>query len=97
MGRIACVTPNWRKARSRLPTDTIRPPISFPIEWAYVAADSPDVLVVDAYSADEEPQETVRLFKEASVDLVILSSTPSYLFWRCPPLDVRFLCQYCAP
>lgn len=97
MAALTLLTPNWRKSQSILPTDTTRPPISFPIEWAYLAGQIPDCIVIDAYAEDQEIASTVNLIRCTGPRLVLLSSTPSYLFWRCPPLDIDLLARYAAP
>jgi radical SAM superfamily enzyme YgiQ (UPF0313 family) len=92
---LTCITPNHREARSSDPTDTIRPPVNFPLEWGYVAAANPSARIIDAYSRDitavEVAQEAVR---DSGGGVVLISTTPSYLFWRCPPLDVQIVEDY---
>ena len=95
MTALVAVTPNWRLSKGLLPTDTVRPPVSNPIEWQYVRQSAVELQeikfdVLDEYKSDRP----LEAFREDLIrmrpDIVFLATTPSYLFWRCPPtsLDV---------
>lgn len=89
--RVVAVTPNWRWDETPLSTDTLQPPLSSPLEWAYLSAGLPDGLtaVVDAYAADATVEETVERVAALTPDHVIVSSAANLLYWRCPPFTVE--------
>lgn len=88
--RLCCVTPNWAEYASWDPTDTTRPPRSFPPEWNYVAHEGAlETYIIDAYTRNLSAAETARLVLDGAPRWVAISSTPSYLFWRCPPLGLE--------
>jgi anaerobic magnesium-protoporphyrin IX monomethyl ester cyclase len=93
---IGLVTPNWTLDRSFLPTDTVRPPVSFPLEWGYLATDEriADWILFDEYANRNSLQLTKAVLSRASPDIIVISSTPSYLFWRCPPLSLGLVRRY---
>jgi hypothetical protein len=94
MTSVVLLTPNWRLARSALPLDTTRPPASFPIEWAYVSTLCSDSVVVDAYRENLDIGLTVKAAMDHGPMLVLIATTPSYLFWRCPPLDLNLVARH---
>jgi len=82
--KVALITPDWSRKTSYLPTDTTRPPKNFPLEWGYLTSSSHpgiEYCILDFYRF---PNLELEL---AGVKLCIVSTTPSYLFWRCPPLS----------
>jgi hypothetical protein len=52
--------------------------------------------VIDAYADDQPIEGTIDLIRRARPRWVLLSSTPSYLFWRCPPLEVDLVARYAS-
>lgn len=90
MQRIALITPNWNWDQSPLPTDTLLPPISTPIEWAYLSRGlgPRPVLVVDAYARGLTKEETVRQVLDFDASIAIISTCANLLYWRCPPLSI---------
>jgi hypothetical protein len=92
MSTIVCLTPNWHLDRSLFPTDTLRPPPNFPLEWGYIASGLEDsqIRVCDEYSTNASFNATAERLARLSPQVVIISTTPSYLFWRCPPFKRYF-------
>jgi hypothetical protein len=89
--KVVGINPNWLIGSDFTPTDTLRPPKSFPIEWGYISQNAEiqslvDFFYVDFYLHPETPLNEVREIYDA--DFIVISTTPSYLFWRCPPLDL---------
>ncbi|MET9253970.1 radical SAM protein [Streptomyces sp. NPDC003717] len=88
--RVLLVTPNWGWDRSPLPVDTLRPPPGLPLEFAYLAAGlgtAVDVSVLDAYLT-EATTDDLSAAAACAPTAVVVSTTPSLLYWRCPPLSV---------
>jgi anaerobic magnesium-protoporphyrin IX monomethyl ester cyclase len=98
MGNVVLVTPNWRWDDSPLAVDTLRPPVSPPLEWSYLAPalGSRLSLVLDAYQADASLQAAASEILAEDPSVVVISSTPSLLYWRCPPLSLSAVSQLVA-
>lgn len=85
---ITLLTPNWSLDLAPLNTDTATPPKSFPIEWAYASSIINACRVVDAYFEDLDLEQTAVQACSEKPDTIIVSTAPSYLFWRCPPVNI---------
>lgn len=96
MDKIALITPNWLESNSLFPADTQKPPKSFPIEWAYLygALSSEKLHIVDAYGLDLSLEEVMNQIEYQSCRFALIATAPSYLFWRCPPLNIDVVCKY---
>jgi B12-binding domain/radical SAM domain protein of rhizo-twelve system len=90
MSRVALVNPNWTYDGSiyfgcrepHLPTE-------LGCARALLTEAGHDVLLVDAHLYDLSP-ETLRGRVEAfRPELTVLTTAPTYLFWRCPPPELR--------
>jgi len=98
--KVRAVTPNWSLSRGSLPTDTIHPPRSFPLEWAYLRRDidRTDLNVVftvnDEYIKNRSIADFVRAEADAPADVYVVSTAPSYLFWRCAPTSLELVSRY---
>jgi anaerobic magnesium-protoporphyrin IX monomethyl ester cyclase len=64
-----------------------------PLEYGYararLAADGHEVLLVDAQLHDLALDEVVRRVSAFAPDRLVITTAPSYLFWRCPPPELR--------
>ncbi len=91
MVEVVAVTPNWRWDRSPLPTDTLAPPESPPLEWAYLgsAIGATQLSMVDAYHEDLVVSDVVGLVMTEAPETVLISSIANILYWRCPPFSVQ--------
>ncbi|MET7712368.1 radical SAM protein [Streptomyces sp. NPDC005407] len=90
--RVQLVTPNWAWDDSPLPVDTLRPPPSLPLEYAYLAADlgpAAEVQVFDGYVTGVELKQLADQVRSFGPTAVVVSTTPSLLYWRCPPMTVK--------
>jgi anaerobic magnesium-protoporphyrin IX monomethyl ester cyclase len=96
--KVSLITPNWRLSNSILPTDTLRPPPCFPLEWGYVIAQARKQIDISVFIHDEytcnRPQAALSNNTIAKSDFLVISTTPSYLFWRCPPLSLKLIESY---
>lgn len=88
--RFALVNPNWRFDGSiyfgcREP----HLPLEFGYARALLEAAGHDVLLVDAQLHDLADDELARRVREFGPDRLVVTTAPSYLFWRCPPPELR--------
>jgi anaerobic magnesium-protoporphyrin IX monomethyl ester cyclase len=89
--KVIGLNPDWSSGFALMPTDTMCPPKSFPIEWGYLQylADQDqtvDFNFFDFYMKSKINHVESRTLSDA--EYVVISTTPSYLFWRCPPLNL---------
>lgn len=88
---ILLVTPNWRWDSNPMPVDTLLVPVAPPLEFGYLAGGlSPGagVHVVDAYAQSLDEEQLAALVREIAPSAVVVTTTPSMLYWRCPPMSV---------
>ncbi|HEX9201865.1 MAG TPA: radical SAM protein, partial [Acidobacteriaceae bacterium] len=90
MAKFALVNPNWDFAGSTY--FGCRDPHT-PLELLFAAqkirAKGNEAVVIDAQTADCTLAETREQVARFDPDFLVIPSTPSYLFWRCPPPEVR--------
>ncbi|MBU1975397.1 MAG: radical SAM protein [Nanoarchaeota archaeon] len=89
--KVVLINPNWQEHNVPHTTASLIVPKSVPLELAYVAAsieDHCDVAVIDAYAQNLTKSQIVRQLDTIKPDLVVIDTAPTYLFWRCPPLDL---------
>ena len=64
-----------------------------PLEYGYARAllqrEGHDVLLVDAHLHDLPMEEIVRRVEAFNPDRLVITTAPSYLFWRCAPPELR--------
>jgi anaerobic magnesium-protoporphyrin IX monomethyl ester cyclase len=65
----------------------------FPLELAYPKANlenaGQEALLIDAHLEGLRPEEIRSRIKAFAPDFTIIPTAPSYLFWRCPPPELR--------
>jgi anaerobic magnesium-protoporphyrin IX monomethyl ester cyclase len=89
--RVLLLTPNWRWDETPLPVDTLIVPVAPPLEFAYLSAGlrpTADVRVVDAYASGLEAEQLGQLIADIDPTAVVVTTTPSLLYWRCPPMTL---------
>src|SRR3954447_16162081 len=88
--RVALVNPPWRFDGSiyfgcRAP--------HLPLELAYskalLEAQGHDVLLLDAHLCNVELQQAVSEIAAFGPELTVVTTAPTYLFWRCAPPELR--------
>jgi len=88
--RYALVNPNWDFAGSTY--FGCRDPHT-PLELLFAAqkirASGGEALVIDAQTDDLTPAEAREQAAGFDADFLVIPSAPSYLFWRCPPPELR--------
>lgn len=89
--KVVGINPNWNLTEDGNPTDTSKPPKTFPIEWGYIEKHSRsfDKFGFEFFDLYRDRTAFAALKERLSyADFVIVSTAPSYLYWRCPPLDL---------
>jgi anaerobic magnesium-protoporphyrin IX monomethyl ester cyclase len=90
VSRYALVNPNWEFAGSTY--FGCRDPHT-PLELLFAAqkirAKGNHALVIDAQTEDLTLAETAEQVAGFDPDFLVIPSAPSYLFWRCPPPELR--------
>jgi B12-binding domain/radical SAM domain protein of rhizo-twelve system len=88
--KFALVNPNWDFRGS---TYFGCPDPHLPLELLYAAAGiraaEHESLVVDAQMENLSPAETKQRVDSFVPDFLVMPTAPSYLFWRCPPPELR--------
>src|SRR5688500_16447678 len=88
--RVALVNPPWTFEGSiyfgcRAP--------HLPLEYGYARAlleqEGHDVLLLDAHLHELSLQEAVARIEAFAPDRLVVTTAPSYLFWRCAPPELR--------
>jgi anaerobic magnesium-protoporphyrin IX monomethyl ester cyclase len=64
-------------------------PLEFGYARALLARDGHDVQVIDAQLHDLPLDEVVRRVSAFAPDRLVITTAPSYLFWRCAPPELR--------
>ncbi|HZK66526.1 MAG TPA: TIGR04295 family B12-binding domain-containing radical SAM protein [Chloroflexota bacterium] len=102
--RVALVNPRWDFSESRYWACTeTHLPLELLYSQALLEAEGIETLVVDAHLEDLSPNELAARVGEFQPGFIVLTTAPSYLFWRCcpPELDVpavaSALLQHVAP
>jgi B12-binding domain/radical SAM domain protein of rhizo-twelve system len=88
--RFALVNPNWNFAGStyfgcREP----HIPLELLFAAAHLRASGHDALVVDAHTERLSLEQTKRRVDSFRPDFLVIPTAPTYLFWRCPPPELR--------
>lgn len=88
--KFALVNPRWDFRGS---TYFGCPDPHFPLELMFAAAQiraaGHDALLVDAHSSNLSREQTQRRVDKFRPDFLVIPTAPSYLFWRCPPPELR--------
>lgn len=83
------LTPNWRWDCTPLSVDTLQPPVSPPLEMAYISAGIVgDHRLIDAYSANLSLDSLAVELADDPPSKIVISTAASILYWRCPPFTV---------
>jgi B12-binding domain/radical SAM domain protein of rhizo-twelve system len=87
--RIALVNPNWSFAASVFfgcPAPHL--PLEFGYTQALLQQDGHDALLLDGHLLELAEREIVARLKTFAPELIIFTTAPSYLAWRCPPPEL---------
>jgi anaerobic magnesium-protoporphyrin IX monomethyl ester cyclase len=88
--KIALVNPNWDFAGSIY--FGCREP-HLPLEYGYarqlLEADGHEAVIIDAQFDRLDERQLGRAVADFAPDMTVLTTAPSYLFWRCAPPELR--------
>jgi anaerobic magnesium-protoporphyrin IX monomethyl ester cyclase len=88
--KFALVNPNWNfKGSTYFGCPDAHVPLELLFAHDQVLATGHDALVVDAQTDNLSVQETKARIDGFSPDFLVIPTAPSYLFWRCPPPELR--------
>ncbi len=95
--RYAFVNPNWDFTGSTyFGCRDAHLPLELMFPYDKVREAGHDALLVDSQTDKLSLQETARRVNEFNADFLIMPSAPSYLFWRCPPPELRVPIEWFA-
>jgi radical SAM superfamily enzyme YgiQ (UPF0313 family) len=87
--KVALINPNWNLHDINHTTTSVRPPKSIPLELIYIASSlSQESQIFDAYANNQSIDELIEEVENFKPDITVIETAPTYLFWRCPPLDL---------
>ena len=87
--KVLFINPNWHRLPARAFPGCKRP--HHPLELLYPATilkNSCQVKVVDAFLQRLSDEELGRQVKSFNPDIAVVTTAPSYLYWRCCPTDI---------
>lgn len=88
--KYALVNPNWTfDGSTYFGCRDPHLPIELLAAREMLRRDRHDVLLIDAFMEDLQPQETRRRLDAFGEDFLVIPTAPSYLFWRCPQPELR--------
>ena len=95
--RFALVNPDWTfQGSTYFGCQEPHYPLELLFAFEQVRAAGHEALLVDAQS-DKVPLEEVKKRVEAfAPDFLVIPTAPSYLFWRCPPPELRVPAEWFA-
>jgi anaerobic magnesium-protoporphyrin IX monomethyl ester cyclase len=95
--RYALVNPNWNYDRSIY--FGCREP-HLPVEFGYAAQllnrAGHEAAVIDAHLESLTPAALEDRLRSLRPDVTVITTAPTYLFWRCPPPELRIPMETCA-
>lgn len=88
--RFALVNPNWDFTGSTyFGCRDPHVPLELMFAFDQIRAAGHDALLVDAQTDQLTLEETKRKTSTYGPDFLVIPTAPSYLFWRCPPPELR--------
>jgi B12-binding domain/radical SAM domain protein of rhizo-twelve system len=88
--KFAFVNPNWDfKGSTYFGCQDPHIPLELMFAFDQVRASGHEALLVDAQTNQLSTDETRRRLDAFQPDFLVIPTAPSYLFWRCPPPELR--------
>jgi len=88
--KFALVNPNWNfKGSTYFGCPDAHVPLELLFAHDQVLASGHEALVVDAQTENLSLEETKARIDHFGPDFLVIPTAPSYLFWRCPPPELR--------
>src|SRR4029077_13262712 len=88
--KFALVNPNWNfKGSTYFGCPDAHVPLELLFAHDQVLASGHEALVVDAQTENLSLEESKCRIDAFGPDFLVIPTAPSYLFWRCPPPELR--------
>ena len=88
--KFALVNPNWDfKGSTYFGCQDPHYPLELLFSYDQIRAAGHEPMLVDAQVENLNTTETKRRVDDFAPDFLVIPTSPSYLFWRCPPPEVR--------
>jgi len=95
--KYALVNPNWDfKGSTYFGCHDPHYPLELLFAYDKIRETGHEPLLVDAQNENLTTEETKRRVSRFEPDFLVIPTAPSYLFWRCPPPEVRIPKQWFA-
>jgi B12-binding domain/radical SAM domain protein of rhizo-twelve system len=95
--KFALVNPNWDfKGSTYFGCQDPHVPLELMFAADQIRAAGHDTLLVDAQTDNLNMQEVKRRVSAFDPNFVVIPTAPSYLFWRCPPPELRVPMEWIA-
>ncbi len=95
--KFALLNPNWDfKGSTYFGCQDPHVPLELMFACQQVRATGHDSLLIDAQTDNLTLQEASRRLKAFAPDFLVIPTAPSYLFWRCPPPELRVPMEWFA-
>ncbi len=88
--KFALVNPNWEfKGSTYFGCQEPHYPLELMFAFDKIREAGHEPLLVDAQVENLNTTEARRIVRDFAPDFLVIPTAPSYLFWRCPPPEVR--------
>lgn len=88
--KFALMNPNWDfKGSTYFGCQDPHVPLELMFAYDQIRASGHEPLLVDAQTEQLSLEETKRRMDTFQPDFLVIPTAPSYLFWRCPPPELR--------
>src|SRR6266481_4649974 len=95
--KFALLNPNWDfKGSTYFGCQDPHTPLELLFAAGQVSAAGHDALLIDAQSDDLTIDEARHRVDAFAPDFLVIPTAPSYLFWRCPPPELRVPMEWFA-
>src|SRR5437762_12013623 len=88
--KFALVNPNWTfKGSTYFGCHEPHFPLELMFAREQMRRAGRDVLLVDAHINDHSLEDVREMVSDFAPDFLVIPTAPTYLFWRCPPPELR--------
>lgn len=89
--KILLINPNWALNEFRYTMAVLNPYKITPLELCYIAGSinkNHEVKIIDSYALEDSWLDLKEKIKAYKPDICVVTTAPTYLFWRCCPLEM---------
>ncbi len=88
--KFALINPNWKFDGSvYFGCKSPHLPLEFGLAQAYLQQSDHEAIIIDGRLHDLSTHEISRRLRTFRPDFTVITTAPTYLFWRCPPPELR--------